>query len=393
MLGRSAPLCRCSVDPGDDGDDWSQVALGARRCGSPARLAPSSTSPGPRRSSPRSVRPVVVRAPPPCCAGAGGVRAVGARGRARRSGDALPRSCPPSSPATTPGLSEDLEEDFRTTGLTHLTAVSGTNLTLVLGVPPRCWPVASGCGREGCSSSACSASSGSSCWPGPSRRCSAPPSWAASRCSGCRPGVAPPAPGRWAPRRPGSWSSTPGWRCPPGFALSVLATGGILLVGAAAARRPGRLDAPGVARRRSPYPWLRSWRAPRWSRGCPGRCRWSRSLANLVVAPVVGPATVLGLLGGLVGLVVPPLGAPGRPARAAGAPGGSSPSREHAAALPTAAVGLAGGRRSGSTLLTVLCLVALGRADRLLRRRGPALTACGAARGRGRRPGVPTSRG
>ena len=30
-------------------------------------------------------------------------------------------------------LPEDLEQDFRTTGLTHLTAVSGTNLTLVVG--------------------------------------------------------------------------------------------------------------------------------------------------------------------------------------------------------------------------------------------------------------------
>ena len=31
------------------------------------------------------------------------------------------------------GLDPGLEEDFRTTGLTHLTAVSGTNLTLIVG--------------------------------------------------------------------------------------------------------------------------------------------------------------------------------------------------------------------------------------------------------------------
>ena len=66
-----------------------------------------------------------------------------------------------------------LADDFRATGLTHLLAVSGTNLTLVVGflmVLAR-W---AGCGAGGCTSSARAASPGSCCWRAPSRACCGP---------------------------------------------------------------------------------------------------------------------------------------------------------------------------------------------------------------------------
>ena len=68
------------------------------------------------------------------------------------------------------GLDDGLADDFRTTGLTHLLAVSGTNLTLVVGfllVLAR-W---AGCVVGGCSWSARRGSSGSCCSPAPSRAC------------------------------------------------------------------------------------------------------------------------------------------------------------------------------------------------------------------------------
>jgi competence protein ComEC len=94
----------------------------------------------------------------------------------------------------------------------------------------------------------------------------------------------------------------------PGFALSVLATAGILLVA------PGFRDS------------LATW-APRWAAeavavpvaaqlACTplvavlsGEVSLVAVAANLVVAPLVGPATVLGLAGGLLALVVPWAGA------------------------------------------------------------------------------------
>lgn len=81
------------------------------------------------------------------------------------------------------GLAPALADDFRTTGLTHLLAVSGTNLTLVVGallVLGR----GSGCADAGSTSSPRSASPGSCSPPAPSRASCARPRWVASPSSG-----------------------------------------------------------------------------------------------------------------------------------------------------------------------------------------------------------------
>ena len=94
--------------------------------------------------------------------------------------------------------------------------------------------------------------------------------------------------------------------------------------------------------------------------------------ANLAVAPVVGPATVLGLAGGLVGLVLPPLG------RLLGTGAGwcvawIATVAERGADLPAAAVGWGTGAPAlaGLTALTVLVAIA---APAVLRRSVVALT-------------------
>ena len=57
--------------------------------------------------------------------------------------------CPGSSSATPAGSTREVREDFRTVGLTHLTAVSGTNVAIVAGAVLLLCPAAraSGCAR------------------------------------------------------------------------------------------------------------------------------------------------------------------------------------------------------------------------------------------------------
>ena len=200
------------------------------------------------------------------------------------------------------------------------------------------------------------ASSASSCWPAPSRACSARRRWARSRCS------------RWAPA--GGTAGLrglgvavvvlllvdPGLAVTAGFALSVLATAGILLLAPVVARRAGPVAAALGGRgdrgaRRPP-----SWPARRSSPRSRDRSAWSPSPPTCVVAPAVGPATVLGLAGGLVGLVCGPAG------RLLGTAAGWCVGwivavAEHGAALPAAAVDWGTGRgRAGAAH----CVVARG---------------------------------
>ena len=93
-----------------------------------------------------------------------------------------------------------------------------------------------------------------------------------------------------------------------GFALSVLATGGILLLAPGLARRAGAAGCRAGWPRRSPCRRPPSSPARRWWRRSPGRSAWWPWWPTCVVAPVVGPATVLGLAGGLLGLVWPTAG-------------------------------------------------------------------------------------
>jgi competence protein ComEC len=151
-----------------------------------------------------------------------------------------------------------------------------------------------------------------------------------------------------------------------GFALSALATAGILFL------------AP---------PWrdaLASW-LPRWAAeavavpfaaqlvctpmvaAISGQVSLVAVLANMLVAAAVGPATVLGLVAGVVMLVVPPLGL------LCGHVAGWCAwwivtVAERGAALPTAAVGWAAGALS-ITVLALACAAAGLAMPRLLERR------------------------
>ncbi|WP_341805389.1 ComEC/Rec2 family competence protein [Nocardioides ochotonae] len=249
------------------------------------------------------------------------------------------------------GLDPGLADEFRATGLTHLLAVSGTNLTLVVGfllvlarwsgVRGRWLLVVGALGILGFVLLA-----------------RTEPSVLRAAVMGTVALVGMGANGlRRGMRALGAAVVAlllvqPSLAVTAGFALSVLATAGILVLA------PGWRDA--MAR------WLPRWLAEAVAvpaaaqlactpvvAGISGEVSLVAVLANLLVAPVVGPATVLGLAGGLVGLLWAP----------AGALLGTLASwcvawiilvARRGAALPTAAVDWEAGAAS-LTLLTLLC--------------------------------------
>ena len=204
------------------------------------------------------------------------------------------------------GLDPHLAEDFRSTGLTHLTAVSGTNLTLVVGfllvlarwagARGRWLAVVAGLGIVGFVLLA-----------------RTEPSVVRAAAMGTVALVALGGNGRHRGLRALGVAVLalllvdPGLAGTAGFALSVSATGGILLLA------PAWRDALGR--------WLPRWLAeaiavPATAQlactplvaGLSGQVSLVAVLANLLVAPAVGPATVLGLAGGLIGLAWEPAG-------------------------------------------------------------------------------------
>jgi competence protein ComEC len=286
------------------GDDtWAHVELGSL-VRSTARLTPPDepsvgavlTGPGP---------PAMLASPSELLAGAEAVRA-GIRDAVRGSPDARALV-----PALVVGddrtMSAAVVEAFRTCGLTHLAAVSGTNLTLVVGF---LLLVARGVGVRGR-------------WltvvgvlgvvgfvvlarPEPSVvRAAAMGSVALlslgrdGRARGARAlGVATVV----------LLLVDPWLVVSPGFALSVLATAGILFLAPAFRDRLAR--------------WLPRWVAEAVAvplaaqlactpvvAGLSGEVSLVAVVANMAVAPMVAPATVLGLLGGLAYLVLPAAGA------------------------------------------------------------------------------------
>src|SRR4051794_22277990 len=263
-------------------------------------------------------------------------------------------------------MSTSVVADFRTCGLTHLAAVSGTNLTLVVGfllilarwvgVRARGLVVVGAFGVAGFVLLA---------RPEPSVLRAAAMGSVALLGLGSR----GPDPGA---RALGVallvlLLLAPWLAASAGFALSSLATGGILLLG------PPLRDA------------LASW-LPRWAAealavplsaelactpvvaAISGQVSLVAVVANLAVAVVVGPATVLGLVGGVLMLVVPPVGS------ACGWAAGICASwiiavAVHLARLPTAALGWSTGATSLAVLVAA-CVVAALAAPRLLRRPG-----------------------
>lgn len=347
------------------GEEWQHVRLGSlvRLTG---RLAPADGGDLAAVVT-ATAAPEVVRGPPAVMRAADGVRAAVRTAAARGPGESR-ELVPALVTGDDQRLSADLVADFRTAGLTHLTAVSGTNLTLVLGslllvarwcgVRARLLPL---CGLVGVIGFVLMAR------PEPSVVRAAAMGTVAllgMGGGGRRSGLRALGAAAFVLLLLDPWLATSA-----GFSLSVLATGGILLIA------PGFRDA------------LAGW-APRWvaeavsvpvaaQLACTplvavlsGEVSLVAVAANVVVAPLVGPATVLGLVGGLVALVLPTVGALVGWAGcwcaqlviavaqlAAGLPGA-------AAEWPTTALGL--------TTLTVGCLLALAAAP-LLRSRAVVL--------------------
>ena len=270
------------------------------------------------------------------------------------------------------GLDPAVADDFRATGLTHLLAVSGTNLTLVVG--SLLW-LARGAGVRG----RWLLLVGAAGIVGFVLLARTEPSVLRAAVMGSVALVALGTDGaRRGPRTLGVAVTglllvQPGLAVSAGFALSVLATAGIMLLA------PGWRDA--MAR------WMPRWLAEAVAvpaaaqlactpvvAGISGQVSLVAVAANLLAAPVVGPATVVGLAGGLVGLVAPPVG------RLLGTVatwcvGWIVAVAERGAALPAAAVDWGTGVLS-LTVLTALSLLLAVLAPRLLERPLPTIALC-----------------
>lgn len=337
------------------GDAWTGAPLGSSVHTSGRLVPPDDSDVAAVLTAARD--PVLVSGPDFWWRAAGAVRASVRESVASRPADQR-ALVPALVDGDDAGLDPALAADFRTTGLTHLTAVSGTNLTLVVGfvlllarwcgVRRRWLYVVGGCGILGFVLIA-----------------RTEPSVLRAAVMGAVGLLAMGANGRHRALRALGVAVVllllvqPGLATSVGFALSVLATAGIVVLA------PGWRDALG------------RW-APRWvaeavsvpaaaQLACTplvavisGQVSLVAVAANLAVAPVVGPATVLGLAGGLLGLVAPPLG------RLCGLGAGSCVAwvvtvARRGADLPGAALdwGATPGAVAGLTLLcVVLALVA-----------------------------------
>ncbi len=284
-------------------EGWRDVPLGAR-VQAAGRLAPADDDDlaGVLSAS----GPPQVRAPPgPWWRAAAAVRASLRDSVAHRPADQRVL-VPALVNGDDAGMAPELAADFAETGLTHLLAVSGTNLTLVLGfllvlarwagVRGRWLLLVGGCGIVGFVLLA-----------------RTEPSVLRAAVMGTVALLGMGADGlRRGLRALGTAVVVlllvqPGLALTAGFALSVLATAGILVFA------PGCRDA--LAR------WLPRWLAEAIAvpaaaqlactpvvAALSGQVSLVAVVANLLVAPAVGPATVLGLAGGLLGLVADPVG-------------------------------------------------------------------------------------
>ena len=262
------------------------------------------------------------------------------------------------------GVDPDLTDDFRTTGLTHLLAVSGTNLTLVVGF---LLVLARWCGVRG----RWLYLVGAAGIVGFVLLARTEPSVVRAAAMGTVALLAMGTDGRERGARALGAAVValllvdPGLATSVGFALSVVATAGILLLA------PGWRDA--LAR------WLPRWLAeavavPATAQlactplvaAISGQVSLVAVVANLAVAAAVGPATVLGLAAGLVGLVWP-WGGQQLGTLASLCVAWIVEVARRGADLPTAAVDW-GTSLGALALLTTLALVVALAGPRLLRR-------------------------
>ncbi len=308
--------------------------------------------------------PEVLGRPGPLLQGAAGLRAA-IRGAVAHHDPAPAHLVPALVDGDDAGLPQDVTDAFRTSGLTHLLAVSGTNLTLVVGtllvLARWCGVRARGLAVVGALGVA-----------GFVLLARAEPSVVRAAAMGT---VGLLGLGHHGRRRGTRALGAavlvlllldPWLALSPGFALSATATAGILWLA------PGWRDR--LAR------WLPRWAAEALAvplaaqlactplvAAVSGQVSLVAVVANLLAAPVVGPATVLGLLGGVVFTVGEPLG------RLVAAPAAWCASwivtvALHSAALPVAALDWPA-TALGVAVLTALCVVLVLLLGALLARR------------------------
>ncbi|MGZ4446999.1 MAG: ComEC/Rec2 family competence protein [Nocardioides sp.] len=315
--------------------------------------------------------PEVVASPDLWWRGAGAVRAA-----IRASVAGRPADQRALVPALVDGDDSEVDtalaDEFRTTGLTHLLAVSGTNLTLVVGF---LLVVARWCRVRG----RWLLLVGAAGIVGFVLLARTEPSVLRAAVMGS---VALAGLGREARERGGRALGVavvalllvdPALAGQAGFALSVLATAGILFLAPvwrdALSRWLPRWVAEAVA-----VPAAAQLACTPLVAALSGQVSLVAVAANLLAAPAVGPATVLGLAGGLVGLVWAPLGAlVARPA--AWCVAWLVADARHLAALPTAALAWGTGALA-LVVLTALTVVVALLAPRVLRHPVPGVGCC-----------------
>jgi len=315
------------------------------------------------RGSPR-----VVAAPGPLWRAAEGVRA-GVRDAVADRGAPQRDLVPALVDGDDAGLSEQVVADFRTAGLTHLTAVSGTNLTLVVGF---LLVVGRACGVRG----RWQVLLGVVGIAGFVLVARTEPSVVRAAAMGSVALLGFGSNGRDRGPRAlglavvGLLLIDPWLAVTVGFALSVLATAGILFL------------APGWTEALSRWmpPWLGAALAvPAAAQlactpvvaAISGEVSLVAILANLLAGPLVAPATVAGLAGGLLALVAQPLGAVVGWV-AAGCAAGIIAVARHSAALATPAIDWGTGPVA-LAVLTLACIAVAFGTRRLLARRTPTL--------------------
>lgn len=348
---------------------WSTVALGEQVVAE-GRLAPSdgadvaallTTNRPPER----------IRGPDPWWRASGALRTAIREAVAHR---------PPEQAGLVPalvdgddaGLPADLEADFRTTGLTHLTAVSGTNLTLVVGA---LLLLARAVGVRG----RWLALVGLLGIAGFVLLARTEPSVLRAAAMGTVGLFAFGPDGRRRGLRALGVALAalmlvqPGLATSAGFALSVLATAGIVLLGPLLADAMSRWLPRGVAEAVA-VPTSAQLACTPVVAVLSGQVSLVAVLANLLAGPLVGPTTVLGLLGGLAGLVWP---AAGRllGTLAGWCVAGIIEVARRGADLPGASLGW--GTDAGHVVLLVaICLVLAASLPLLLRSRGLGAVLC-----------------
>lgn len=341
---------------------WAAAALGERVLAE-GRLAVSD-DPGTAALLTGARDPVRIRGPDPWWRASGAVRASIRRAVAHRPPDQA-GLVPALVDGDDAGLPDAVERDFRTTGLTHLTAVSGTNLTLVVGsllllgraagVRRRWLAVVGLVGIAGFVLLA-----------------RTEPSVLRAAVMGTVGLFAFGPDGRRRGLRAlgvavaGLVLVQPDLAVAAGFALSVLATGGIVLLGPPLAGALARWLPRGLADAIA-VPTAAQLACTPVIAALSGEVSLVAIGANLLAGPAVGPATVLGLAAGLVGLVWPWAGSLGGTA-AGWSVGWIIAVAEHAASLPGAAVGWGSGTLAIGAL-AVLCLLLGLVLPRLVRHR------------------------